>query len=97
MRLARCAHCGNEQRVEHGWLTFVLKSFATPGIIYTESGFQNYGAMADEFLGTVLPAIPAHRCGTAEEVRVGYCNGGAVVWLLRSSHTLPRSIHATHR
>lgn len=40
------------------------------GIIYTESGFQNYGAMADAFLGTVLPAIPAHRCGTAEEVSI---------------------------
>jgi hypothetical protein len=39
------------------------------GVIYTESGFANYGAMADAFLGSVLPAIPAHRCGTAEEVR----------------------------
>lgn len=35
--------------------------------------------MADAFLGTVLPAIPAHRCGTAEEVRHTYIH----------THTLP--------
>ncbi|EKU20746.1 peroxisomal trans-2-enoyl-CoA reductase [Nannochloropsis gaditana CCMP526] len=39
-----------------------------PGIIYTESGFANYGEMAGAFLSSVLPCIPAHRCGTAEEV-----------------------------
>jgi NAD(P)-dependent dehydrogenase (short-subunit alcohol dehydrogenase family) len=51
-------------------------------VIYTESGFANYGAMADAFLGTVLPAIPAHRCGTAEEVSscVVFLLSGAAVY-----------------
>jgi hypothetical protein len=42
--------------------------FVRPGIIYTESGFANYGDMAETFLGQLLPAIPAKRCGTPEEV-----------------------------
>lgn len=47
-----------------------------PGIIFTESGFKNYGAMGDEFLGRVIPAQPAKRLGSPEEV------SSAVVWLL---------------
>ena len=38
-----------------------------PGIIFTESGFENYGEMGDFFLETLLPSIPAHRCGSPEE------------------------------
>ena len=29
-----------------------------PGIIWTESGFQNYGAMGDEFVKKLLPSQP---------------------------------------
>lgn len=47
-----------------------------PGIIWTESGFKNYGAMGDEFLGRVIPSQPAKRLGSPEEV------SSAVVWLL---------------
>jgi peroxisomal trans-2-enoyl-CoA reductase len=47
-----------------------------PGIIWTESGFDHYGPAADAFLEKILPAVPAHRLGTAEEV------SSAVVWLL---------------
>lgn len=47
-----------------------------PGVIWTESGFQNYGAMGDEFLGRVIPSQPAKRLGTPEEV------SSAVCWLL---------------
>lgn len=47
-----------------------------PGIIYTESGFENYGDAAEEFMAKILPSIPAKRLGTAEEI------SSAVVWLL---------------
>lgn len=47
-----------------------------PGIIWTESGFKNYGAMGDEFLEKILPSQAAKRLGTPEEV------ASAVTWLL---------------
>jgi peroxisomal trans-2-enoyl-CoA reductase len=47
-----------------------------PGIIWTDSGFANYGDMGDEFLSRIVPSQPAKRLGTAEEV------SSAVVWLL---------------
>eukprot|EP00977_Amphora_coffeiformis_P017571 scaffold5787_cov157-Amphora_coffeaeformis.AAC.15 len=47
-----------------------------PGIIWTESGFAAYGDAGEEFLQKLLPAIPAKRLGTPEEV------SSAVVWLL---------------
>lgn len=47
-----------------------------PGIIWTDSGFENYGDMGDEFLSRIVPSQPAKRLGTAEEV------SSAVVWLL---------------
>lgn len=47
-----------------------------PGIIYTDSGFSNYGEAADEYLKRILPSIPAKRLGTPEEV------SSAVIWLL---------------
>lgn len=47
-----------------------------PGVIFTESGFANYGPAGDMFLEKILPAIPAKRLGSPEEV------SSAVVWLL---------------
>jgi NAD(P)-dependent dehydrogenase (short-subunit alcohol dehydrogenase family) len=47
-----------------------------PGIIWTDSGFDNYGPAADMFIDRILPTLPAKRFGTAEEV------SSAVVWLL---------------
>lgn len=47
-----------------------------PGVIYTASGFENYGPMGEAFLEAITPAIPCKRLGTAEEV------ASAVVWLL---------------
>jgi len=47
-----------------------------PGIIFTESGFENYGEAGPTFVGRVLPSIPAKRFGTAQEV------SSAAVWLL---------------
>jgi NAD(P)-dependent dehydrogenase (short-subunit alcohol dehydrogenase family) len=47
-----------------------------PGIIFTKSGFDNYGPMGDEFLTLVRPSIPAKRFGTPQEV------SSAVIWLL---------------
>lgn len=47
-----------------------------PGIIFTESGFANYGPMGEEFVTQVLPSIPAKRFGSPEEI------SSAVVWLL---------------
>ena len=47
-----------------------------PGIIFTESGFENYGPAKDMFLEKVLPAQPAKRFGTPEEI------SSAVCWLL---------------
>ena len=47
-----------------------------PGIIFTESGFANYGPLGDEFVNLILPSIPAKRFGSPQEV------GSAVVWLL---------------
>lgn len=48
-----------------------------PGVIWTDSGFKNYGAMGDQFLGKVLAThTPARRLGTPQEL------SSAVVWLL---------------
>lgn len=47
-----------------------------PGIIWTESGFANYGEMGDEFLRKVLANQPARRLGSPEEI------SSAVTWLL---------------
>jgi len=46
-----------------------------PGIIWTESGFANYGPMGDAFVDKILPSLPAKRFGSPEEV------SSAVVWL----------------
>ena len=47
-----------------------------PGIIFTDSGFDNYGPAASDFMARILPSIPAKRLGSAEEI------SSAVVWLL---------------
>ena len=47
-----------------------------PGIVFTDSGFENYGPAGDMFLERILPAMPAKRFATPEEV------SSAVVWLL---------------
>lgn len=47
-----------------------------PGIIFTDSGFANYGPAGDMFVDRILPTIPARRFGTPQEV------SSAVVWLL---------------
>jgi peroxisomal trans-2-enoyl-CoA reductase len=47
-----------------------------PGIIFTESGFANYGPMGEEFVKQILPSIPAKRFGSPEEI------ASAVLWLL---------------
>lgn len=47
-----------------------------PGIIFTASGFENYGPAKDMFLEKVLPAQPAKRFGSPEEI------SSAVCWLL---------------
>ncbi|KAL3937246.1 MAG: hypothetical protein SGARI_002197 [Bacillariaceae sp.] len=47
-----------------------------PGIIYTESGFKNYGPAGDYFLEKIVRTLPARRLGSPEEV------SSAVVWLL---------------
>lgn len=47
-----------------------------PGVIFTESGFENYGKAGEMFLGKILPTMPAKRFGSAQEV------SSAVVWLL---------------
>jgi peroxisomal trans-2-enoyl-CoA reductase len=47
-----------------------------PGIVFTESGFENYGPAGDMFLDRILPAMPAKRFATPEEI------SSAVVWLL---------------
>ncbi|GMH51071.1 hypothetical protein TrST_g8584 [Triparma strigata] len=39
-----------------------------PGIIYTESGFDNYKGLGDDVLNKIVRSIPAKRLGTAEEV-----------------------------
>jgi len=58
------------------YVVVVVVDSVAPGIIFTESGFANYGDMGDTFLSTLLPIIPAKRCGTAQEV------AAAVVFLL---------------
>jgi peroxisomal trans-2-enoyl-CoA reductase len=47
-----------------------------PGIIFTKSGFQNYGPMGDEFLAKVVVGQPSRRLGSPEEVSSATC------WLL---------------
>jgi NAD(P)-dependent dehydrogenase (short-subunit alcohol dehydrogenase family) len=47
-----------------------------PGIIFTESGFENYGPAGDYFLEKIVKSLPARRLGSAEEV------SSAVTWLL---------------
>jgi len=40
-----------------------------PGVIFTQSGFDNYGPMGQTMLEAMGPAIPFKRLGTAEEAR----------------------------
>ncbi len=47
-----------------------------PGIIFTESGFKNYGPVGDDVLKKLLPHQPAKRLGSPEEI------SSAVTWLL---------------
>mmetsp|Transcript_22818 Transcript_22818/g.53889 ORF Transcript_22818/g.53889 Transcript_22818/m.53889 type:complete len:299 (+) Transcript_22818:107-1003(+) len=47
-----------------------------PGIIFTESGFENYGPAGEYFIGKITKSLPARRLGSAEEV------SSAVTWLL---------------
>jgi peroxisomal trans-2-enoyl-CoA reductase len=47
-----------------------------PGIIFTESGFENYGPAGDYFMDKIVHSLPARRLGSAEEV------SSAVTWLL---------------
>ena len=54
-----------------------------PGIIFTDSGFENYGPAGEFFLGKVMKALPARRLGSAQEV------SSAVVWLLCEFDSVP--------
>jgi peroxisomal trans-2-enoyl-CoA reductase len=47
-----------------------------PGVIFTESGFENYGPAGDAFVNKLLPAFPSKRFGSPEEL------SSAIVWLL---------------
>lgn len=47
-----------------------------PGIVWTDSGFENYGPAGDMFVERILPTIPAKRFGSPEEI------SSAVTWLL---------------
>ena len=47
-----------------------------PGIIFTPSGFKNYGALGPPMVEAVAPATPMQRLGTAEEI------AAAVIFLL---------------
>lgn len=47
-----------------------------PGIVFTDSGFENYGPAGDTFLERILPAMPAKRFASPEEI------SSAVCWLL---------------
>ena len=47
-----------------------------PGIVFTESGFENYGPAGDIFLDRILPSMPAGRFASPEEI------SSAVCWLL---------------
>jgi NAD(P)-dependent dehydrogenase (short-subunit alcohol dehydrogenase family) len=47
-----------------------------PGIIFTPSGFKNYGALGPPMVDAVAPATPMQRLGTAEEI------AAAVIFLL---------------
>jgi len=47
-----------------------------PGLIFTPSGFQNYGEAGEELLPKMAAGVPCHRLGTAEEV------AAAVLFLL---------------
>jgi len=47
-----------------------------PGIIYTDSGFENYGPAGEYFIAKITKSLPARRLGSAQEV------SSAVAWLL---------------
>ena len=47
-----------------------------PGIVWTESGFDNYGPAGDLFVDKILPSLPAKRFASPEEI------SSAVCWLL---------------
>ncbi|KAL7516586.1 hypothetical protein ACHAWX_001591 [Stephanocyclus meneghinianus] len=47
-----------------------------PGIVWTDSGFENYGPAGDMFVEKILPSLPAKRFASPEEI------SSAVCWLL---------------
>jgi peroxisomal trans-2-enoyl-CoA reductase len=59
------------------WMECAIRvNCVRPGIVYTDSGFENYGPAGDSFLRKILPAMPAKRLATPEEI------ASAVCWLL---------------
>eukprot|EP00804_Cyclotella_cryptica_P007471 CCRYP_020684-RA/>CCRYP_020684-RA protein AED:0.43 eAED:0.27 QI:0/-1/0/1/-1/0/1/0/131 len=51
-----------------------------PGIVWTDSGFENYGPAGDQFVGKILPSLPAKRFASPEEISSALC------WLLSEEH-----------
>lgn len=47
-----------------------------PGIVWTDSGFANYGPAGDYLVERILPTLPAKRFASAQEI------SSATVWLL---------------
>lgn len=47
-----------------------------PGIIYTDSGYENYGPAGEYFISKITKSLPSRRLGTAEEI------ASATTWLL---------------
>lgn len=59
------------------WMECAIRvNCVRPGIVYTDSGFENYGPAGDSFLRKILPAMPAKRLASPEEI------SSAVCWLL---------------
>jgi NAD(P)-dependent dehydrogenase (short-subunit alcohol dehydrogenase family) len=51
------------------WIKYGIRCVAvSPGVVYSDSAFAHYGPAADSFLAALLPAIPARRLGSVEEV-----------------------------
>lgn len=63
-------------KVKNGWNAVYVLIVSGPGIVYTDSGFENYGSMGDTFLERILPAMPAKRLASPDEI------SSAVCWLL---------------
>ena len=63
--------------LSHEWMgSGIHVNCVWPGIVFTDSGFENYGPAGPHFLERIVPAMPARRLASPDGISSAFC------WLL---------------